>query len=179
MALGCSFTELPVLCPFLWKIKGKVFYWVVALFVCFGAGGGFCFENIKGDRECKAIVLFLLFSHFPLALVARNCICFSTLHVSLIQLSNPWLFTFHISVVSGFQFPVKYLILNVEIEIPFWMWDTENQKKSADLSYQHQCLLLYSLYSLSSVIPVPNCLSSTYFKILFFLTLYVFCPLLT
>lgn len=64
MSLGCSFTELPVLCPFLWKIKVKVFYWVVALFVLVLCLFGFVFENIKEDRECKAIVLFSSFQPF-------------------------------------------------------------------------------------------------------------------
>lgn len=69
--------------------------------------------------------------------------CFATSH----QLSSPQVFTFHLSVVSGFQFPVKYLVLNLEIEIQVWIWTTVKQMKAVVLSYQYQCLLLVPLYS--------------------------------
>lgn len=57
---------------------------------------------------------FLPFNHFHSVDgneldVLYHFTCFSH------QLSNPWVFTFHLSVVSGFQFPVKYQILDLEI----------------------------------------------------------------
>lgn len=75
----------------------------------------FCSENIKHGRGCKGtFLIFFLSTIFPSIDgneldVLYHFTCFSH------QLSNPWVFTFHLSVVSGFQFPVKYQILVLEI----------------------------------------------------------------
>lgn len=119
------------------------------------------FENIKQVRGRQAVVLnFLPFSPSSLVLMTRDCLCFTISRFSQ-QLSDPRVFTSHLPVVSGFQFPVKYLILNLEIEMQLWMWTTVNQRKGEVLSYQHHRPLLL-LCSLFSVTPAPSCLSNAY-----------------
>lgn len=87
--------------------------------------------------------------------MAINWMCFTTSLVFLIHFSTPeyLLSTFLLYQDFNFQLSVRHWAWKFKC---LWMWTTVNQRKAVVLSWNYQCLLLFPLYSLSSVTPIPT-----------------------